>query len=166
MVYVTLNGVTSLNLTISQPRESAECVQNYITTVTSIGLTGPLVSMVNASDSTPAFDTITNLSMCEYNYTVNVVAVDLAGNWSQPFVSMARITLEGKVIIYGKNVTVIHKCETCFAKNKTPKLLFFSSRGMYLHVLQFAIKSSGSMSLVMSNCFSCLNKACIGFLIS
>ena len=99
MVYVTLNGVTSLNLTISKPRESAECVQNYITTVTSTGLTDPLVSMVNASYSTPAFDTITNLSMCEYNYTVDVVAVDLAGNWGQPFVSMARITLEGKVII-------------------------------------------------------------------
>ena len=99
MVHVTLNSVTSLNLTISKPGESAECVQNYITTVTSTGLTGPLLSMVNALDSTPAFDTITNLSMCKNNYTVNVAAVDLAGNWSQPFVSMPRITLKGKVIL-------------------------------------------------------------------
>ena len=128
MVYVTLIGVTSLNLTISKPRESAECVQDYITTVISTGLTDPLMLIVNALDSTPAFDTITNLSMCKYNYTVNVVAVDLAGNWSQPFVSMARITLEGKVIIiYEKNVTVIHKCETCFAKNKTPKNLLLAN---------------------------------------
>ena len=102
MVHVTLNSVTSLNLTISKPRDSAECVQNYITTVTSTGPTNPLVSMVDALDSTLAFDTITNLSMCKYNYTVNVVAVDLAGNWSQPFVSMPRITLEGKVILMGK----------------------------------------------------------------
>ena len=99
MVNVILNGVTSLNLTISKPSESAECVQNYITTVTSTGLTGPIVSMVNALDSTPVLYTITNLSMCKYNYTVNVVAVDLAGNWSQPFVSMPRITLKGKVIL-------------------------------------------------------------------
>ena len=100
MVHVNLKGVTSLNLTISKPRESAECVQNYITTVTSTSFTGPLdVSMANAFDSTPAFDTITNLSMCKHNYTVNVVAVDLTGNRSQPFVSMPRITLKGKVIL-------------------------------------------------------------------
>ena len=72
MVHVTLNGVTSLNLTISKPRESAECVQNYIITVTSTVLTDTLMSMVDALDSTPVFDTITNLSMCKYNYTVGV----------------------------------------------------------------------------------------------
>ena len=141
MVHVTRNGVTSLNLTISKPRESAECVQNYIITVTSTGLNDALVSMVDALDSTPAFDTITNLSMCKYNYTVNVVAVDLAGNWSQPFVSMPRITLQGKVI------SVIHICETRFAKST----IFQSRYGNKMVKIIFLDYVQSSHSIIYSN---------------
>ena len=147
MVHVTLNGVTSLNLTISKPRESAECVQNYIITVTSTVLIDTLMSMVDVLDSTPAFDTITNLSMCKYNYTVNVVAVDLAGNWSQPFVSMPRITLEGKVIFLEKNDTVIHICETRFAKTT----IFQSRYGNKMVKILFLDYVQSSHSIIYSN---------------
>ena len=98
---ITLNNVTSLNLTISKPSVAADCVQKFSINVTSSGsdVPLPLVSpdSVVVMNSALVVVEITNLNMCEYNYTVKVVAFDLGGRLSEPYVDMPRITLEGKL---------------------------------------------------------------------
>ena len=93
---ITLNNVSSLNLIISKPSVAANCVRSYSIDVTSSGSDVPLVSP-DSVVTTPAAVEISNLSMCEYNYTVKVVAFDLGGRPSEPFVKVPRITLEGKL---------------------------------------------------------------------
>ena len=94
MVTIVQNDISSLNLTITQPGESAVCVRDYKITVTSMGST--YQQSVMYAVSSPTNVVIGNLQLCLYNYTVQVVAIDWSGNMSEPFVDIGNITPRSK----------------------------------------------------------------------
>ena len=95
MVTIVKNTISSLNLTITQPGASAICVRNYIINVTSTG-SGIQQSVIDAMNSSPTNVRIDNLQLCLYNYTVEVIAIDLSGNMSEPFIDTGNVVLGGK----------------------------------------------------------------------
>ena len=95
MVTIVQNTISSLNLTITQPGASAICVRNYIINVMSTG-SGIQQSVIYAMNSSPTNVEIDNLQLCLYNYTVEVIAIDLSGSMSEPFIDTGNFTLGGK----------------------------------------------------------------------
>ena len=95
MVTIIQNDISSLNLTITQPGESAICVRNYKITVTSIASIYQL-SVMYAKNSLPTNVEIDKLQLCLYSYTVQVVAIDWSGNISEPFVDIGNIAPRSK----------------------------------------------------------------------
>ena len=73
MVSIIQNTISSLNLTITQPGESAMCVRNYKITVTSVGFVTQQ-SVVDAMNSLPTYVMIDNLRLC-INYTFEVRSI-------------------------------------------------------------------------------------------
>ena len=96
MVTIVQNTISSLNLTITQPGASAICVRNYIINVTSTS-SGIQQSVIYAMNSSSTNVEIDNLQLCLYNYTVEVIAIDLSGKiMSEPFIDTGNIALGGK----------------------------------------------------------------------
>ena len=98
MVTTVQNNISSLNLTITQPGESALCVRNYNITVTSMGSRIQQL-FIDAFIFSYTAVVIDNLQLCIYNYTLQVVAISLSGSMSEPFVYMENITTGGKLNI-------------------------------------------------------------------
>ena len=96
MVTIVQNTISSLNLTITQPGESAICVRDYQITITSIASTYQQ-SVMFAVNSSPTIVVIGNLQLCLYNYTVQVVAIDWSGSMSKPFTDIGNITPRSKL---------------------------------------------------------------------
>ena len=96
MVSIIQNTISSLKLTITQPGESAMCVQNYNITVTSMGYVTQQ-SVVDAMNSLPTYVMIDNLRLCTKNYTFEVRAIALGGSMSEPSVDIGNITPRGKL---------------------------------------------------------------------
>ena len=92
MVTIVKNTISSLNLTITQPGASAICVRNYIINVTSTS-SGIQQSVIYATNSSITNVEIDNLQLCLYIYTVEVIAIDLSGNMSKPFIDTGNIAL-------------------------------------------------------------------------
>ena len=95
MVSIIQNTISSLNLTITQPGESAMCVQNYNITVTSMGYVTQQ-SVVDANNSSLTYVMIDNLRLC-INYTFEVRAIALGGNMSESSIDIGNITPRGKI---------------------------------------------------------------------
>ena len=98
MVTTVQNNISSFNLTITQPGESALCVRNYNITVTYMDsrIQQLVIHSRNSSLTTVVID---NLQFCLYNYTVQVVSIALSGSMSEPFVNMENIVSVGKLKI-------------------------------------------------------------------
>ena len=95
MVSIIQNTISSLNLTITQPGESAMCVRNYKIIVTSMGYVTHQ-SVVDAMNSSPTYVMIDNLRLC-INYTFEVRAIALGGGMSEPSIDIGNITHRGKI---------------------------------------------------------------------
>ena len=96
MVTIVQNTISSLNLTITQPGASAICVRNYIINVMSTG-SGKQQYVIDTMNSSPTNVEIDNLQLCLYNYTLEVIAIDMSGNMSEPFIDAGNIALGGKL---------------------------------------------------------------------
>ena len=94
MVTTVQNNISSINLTITQPGDSAICVRNYNITVTSMD-SRIQQSVIHTRKSSPTTVVIDNLQFCLYNSTVQVFAIALSGSMSEPFVYMENITSGG-----------------------------------------------------------------------